>query len=192
MRRRERTGMPRTPPRTTHKISQKSEETPLPQRNEKRTGRGHCKTQSRRRAHRRSTGPPPRGSVANQVRCRWPEPAGRKGGARNALRQIIRSARHSGQRWLMRAWRSTSHARHTKCAKRGAGHAHPPTVHARTRARAGEQWSGCGTLTRSGDRLTGRVRTRPHPTHQSPKKNSFLLLYKRDTHWRNYASRDRA
>ena len=75
----------------------------------------------------------PSKGVRSQVRCRWPEPAGRKGGGRNALRQRIRSARHSGQRLLMRAWRSTSHARHTKCAKRGAGHAHPdrPFTHER-------------------------------------------------------------
>ena len=46
----------------------------LPQRNEKRTGRGHCKTQGRRRAHRRATGPPPRGSEGkSQVRCRQGE-----------------------------------------------------------------------------------------------------------------------
>ena len=50
----------------------------LPQRNEKRTGRGHCKTQGRRRAHRRATGPPPRGSEGkSQVRCRQGEKGGR-------------------------------------------------------------------------------------------------------------------
>ena len=117
-------------------------------------------------------GPRAKGS---QVRCRWPEPAGRKGGARNALRQGIRSARYSGQRLLMRAWRSTSHARHTKCAKRGAGHAHPPFIHARARARAGEQWSGCGTLTLSLRRQTDAASTYAATPHapEPEEKNSF-------------------
>ena len=121
----------------------------LPQRDEKtRADVDTAKTQSRGHAHSGGRLGPLQGGPRARKRSSA-VPAGRGGGAERAqARKSARSARHSGQRLLVRAWMITSHARHTKCAKRGAGHAH------RSRGQ-GEQWSGCGRSDSKSSRQTG-------------------------------------